>query len=75
MTHDNENELYMCDYCGFQGTWVETDLIHGELLGCEKCGNTFCTKCFMEKHGQMDYMNMMQGYNLILCPDCWNREK
>lgn len=36
-----------------------------------KCGDTFCSKCFIDRHGRKEYMKMMQGSDLIYCPACY----
>lgn len=71
MAYHNEDDTYSCDLCGFRNSWDADDDLHGELWSCEKCGKTFCSKCFSDKHGHKTYMYMMQKYGLILCPDCW----
>lgn len=50
-----ESDTYVCDICGFEGEWDDHDDIHGELWGCERCGGTFCTKCFIETIGTNAY--------------------
>lgn len=69
--YNSENDTYSCDICGFEAKWDASDDIHGEMWGCEKCGKTFCSKCFIEKHGNEKYRNMMQGSDLIFCPACY----
>lgn len=73
MAYHSEDETYSCDLCGFRNGWDESDELHGELWGCEKCGRVFCSKCFTDRHGHKQYMDMMQGNDLILCPDCWEK--
>lgn len=67
--------IYSCDICGFEGVWDITDDVHGTLWGCEKCGATFCTKCFVDKMGQKIYWDMMRSHDLILCPECYLKEE
>ena len=64
-------DTYTCDLCGFEMEWDASDLVHGEMWGCEKCGDTFCSKCFINRHGRKEYMEMMQGSDLVYCPDCY----
>lgn len=75
MAYHSEDNTYSCDFCGFQNGWDESDALHGELWGCEKCGRVFCSKCFADKHGHKQYMDMMQENNFILCPDCWEKAR
>lgn len=75
MAFHGEDGTYSCDCCGFRNKWSASDDIHGELWGCEKCGNTFCSKCFIDKYGNEEYMRMMQDSNEIYCPDCWENKK
>nr|DAH88766.1 MAG TPA: zinc-ribbon domain protein [Caudoviricetes sp.] len=75
MAYHIEDDTYSCDCCGFRNKWDASDSTHGELWGCEKCGNTFCSKCFIDKFGSKEYMNMMQGSNQIYCPNCWENER
>lgn len=75
MSYHSEDDTYSCDICGFRSKWNRSDDIHGELWGCEKCGDTFCTSCFIDRHGQKDYMSMMQRSDYILCPECWEKER
>ena len=46
----------------------------GSLWGCERCGSTFCTKCFIDKIGEAAYWKMMHGEDMILCPECYEKE-
>lgn len=64
-------DTYTCDLCGFEMEWDASDLVHGEMWGCEKCGDTFCSKCFIDRHGRKEYMKMMQDSDLIYCPVCY----
>lgn len=70
-----ESDTYVCDICGFEGEWNDHDDIHGELWGCERCGGTFCTKCFIETIGTNAYWKMMHSEDLILCPECYGKER
>lgn len=51
MYHE-KSDTYSCDICGFEMGWEDHDDEHGELWGCELCGATFCTKCYVERHGR-----------------------
>lgn len=64
-------DTYTCDLCGFEMEWDASDLVHGEMWGCEKYGDTFCSKCFIDRHGRKEYMKMMQDSDLIYCPACY----
>ncbi len=75
MAYHSEDGTYSCDSCEFRNGWDASDDLHGELWGCEKCGRTFCSKCFIDKHGHNEYMDMMQKGDLILCPDCREKER
>lgn len=75
MAYHSEDDTYSCDCCGFRNKWDGTDDIHGELWGCEKCGDTFCSKCFIDKLGSSEYMSMMQEADQIYCPECWEKER
>ena len=68
-----DKDKYVCDFCGVELAWDERDESHGEMWGCEKCGKSFCTKCFTERHGYDQWMNMMQLCNEIYCPDCYEK--
>lgn len=72
--YDAEKDTYSCDLCGFEMRWDAHDDEHGEMWGCEKCGGVFCSKCFIDKLGRDAYMQMMQGSDLIYCPDCYEKE-
>lgn len=67
------SNLYSCDFCGFEMNWDKKDDFHGEMWGCEKCGRTFCSKCFVDRFGREDYKDMMQDCDLIYCPECWQK--
>lgn len=71
--YSTETDLYQCDFCDFEEKWYVKDEIHGNLWGCERCGNIFCTKCFKDKLGEANYYQMMKGFNLICCPDCFEK--
>ena len=58
-------DSYQCDFCGFEEKWDATDEVHGDLWGCERCGNTFCTKCSKDKFGEANYYRMMKEFDLI----------
>lgn len=66
-------DTYKCDFCGFEEKWDETDEIHGDIFGCERCGKTFCAKCFKGKFGEDRYYQMMRNFDLIICPDCYEK--
>lgn len=68
-----EESVYECDICGFESKWDDYDEKNGELWGCENCGTTFCSKCFIDRHGQKQYIDMMKGSDLIYCPDCYEK--
>ena len=53
--------------------WDKTDDRRGEMWGCEKCGKTFCSKCFIDKLGKDVYWDMMKNHDLVLCPECYER--
>lgn len=69
MYHE-KTDTYSCDICGFEMGWEDHDDEHGELWSCELCGATFCTKCYVERHGRQNYNEMMQSGGYILCPNC-----
>lgn len=75
MAYKKETDTYTCDFCGFENGWEDYDEHHGELWGCEKCGKTFCTQCFMDKFGGKEYMNMMQNATEVHCPECWEKHR
>lgn len=68
-------DTYVCDICGFEGKFDTDNDIHGELWGCERCGDTFCSKCFIDRMGEEDYWKMMRDSDLIMCPLCYAKEK
>ena len=70
-----EKDTYICDTCSFEAKWDASDDIHGELWGCEECGATFCSKCFIDQFGQDAYMKMAQESDRIYCPVCWEKHK
>lgn len=71
--YNQETGQFACDTCGFESGWNDCDDTHGELWGCEECGDTFCSKCFKDKHGEEAYWNMMQDH-VICCPTCLAQE-
>lgn len=75
MTYNMESNTYACDICGVEMKWDASDDVHGEMWGCEKCGDAFCSKCFIDRHGRGEYMKMMKHSDLIYCPSCWERQK
>lgn len=68
-----KRDAYTCDLCGVEMKWDESDERNGEMWGCEKCGVTFCSKCFRDQKGMKAYMDMMQGFDLVLCPACYDK--
>lgn len=75
MAYRSSTDTYSCDICGFENKWDAYDDEHGDLWGCEKCGNTFCSKCFIDRFGRKEYMDMMQNCNQIYCPSCWEEQR
>ena len=59
-----------CDICGFKMKWYGHDDVHGDLWECERCGDMFCTKCFVDLMGRATYAEMMRSGGCILCPEC-----
>ena len=74
MGDPNRTEMYSCAICGFESKWEDEDPIHGEIWVCEKCGKVFCKKCFVDKYGKGKYMEMMQNYEIVYCPECYSRK-
>ena len=74
MSYNMRNDAYSCDYCGFEIKWDDSDDVHGEMWGCEECGATFCSKCFIDRFGPSSYVEMMQNFDLIMCPDCYYKK-
>ncbi len=70
----NGSNFYACDFCGYTMHIMDVEDVHGELWACERCGQTFCTKCAVERMGKDSYEKMMQGPGDILCPACKERE-
>lgn len=75
MAYNSKTDRYSCDTCGFENKWDDTDDENGELWGCEKCGNTFCSKCFIDRYGRQEYMDMMQNSSHVYCPDCLEKQR
>ena len=75
MAYSIKNDSYTCDFCNFEMGWEQKDDVHGEMWGCEKCGDNFCSKCFIDRYGKNEYMKMMQNFNQIYCPKCWEKHK
>lgn len=71
--YNMSSDTYTCDICGFEMPWDKTDDRRGEMWGCEKCGKTFCSKCFIDKLGKDVYWDMMKNHDLVLCPECYER--
>lgn len=66
---------YECDYCGTEMRFDERDDIHGVLWGCEACETTWCTKCFIDRHGLTAYEKMLRENDRIYCPSCYEQHK
>ena len=75
MAYNLGSDTYSCDICGFEMQWDASDLVHGEMWSCEKCGDTFCSKCFIDRYGRKEYMRMMQQSDLIYCSSCWEKAR
>lgn len=73
MSYNLNSDTYTCDICGFTQKWDEIDDVHGDMWGCEVCGTTFCSKCLKDAVGEVAYMDVMQGDDLIKCPECLNK--
>ncbi len=67
------SEKYVCDFCGVEIDWEETDDFCGNVWICESCGRTFCSKCLQDAIGQDDYWGMMLSCVPALCPDCYKK--
>ena len=72
---ETESSLYECDFCDFAEAWDDSDNAHGEMWGCDHCERIFCSKCFQDRYGIQRYMEMMQDWDLIVCPDCYEKVK
>lgn len=70
-----ETHRYTCDFCGFENDWESDDDVHGSMWGCEKCGKTFCKKCFTDRFGNEEWLNMINNADEVHCPDCWKKHK
>lgn len=68
-------DTYSCDLCDFEMEWDGHDKDHGDMWECEQCGDHFCSKCFIDRHGRKDFMDMLQNGNEVLCPECYRKEK
>lgn len=75
MVYNNDRDTYSCDICGFESEWEVNDDVHGELWSCEKCGKIFCTKCFTDRFGSDEYLEMINNADQVHCPDCWEKRK
>lgn len=75
MAYNNDRDIYSCDICGFESKWEAKDDAHGELWSCEKCGRIFCTKCFTDRFGNDEYLEMINNADQVHCPDCWEKRK
>lgn len=75
MAYNDEKGTYSCDICGFENEWEASDEVQGELWSCEKCGHIFCTKCFVDKFGRKEYMEMINNADQVYCPDCWEKRR
>lgn len=73
MAYNTVSDTYSCDICGFEMQWDASDLIHGEMWECDKCGYTFCSKCFIDRYGREEYTRMMQKSDFVYCPSCWKK--
>lgn len=73
MAYSPVSDTYSCDICGFEMQWDVSGLNHGEMWSCEKCGDTFCSKCFIDRYGRDKYTRMMQQSDLVYCPACWEK--
>jgi hypothetical protein len=75
----DRNELYFkatvqCYMCGYDGYRSRDDI--GKLFWrCEKCGRTFCSKCYIDKLGEAAYWGMIGGRTQTFCPQCAVEEK
>ena len=77
---NEEKEIYFpatvqCYMCGYSGYRSRKDI--GKLMWhCEKCGKSFCNKCYIEKLGEAAYWGMIGNKRTqILCPRCAEEEK
>lgn len=67
-----KSDTYVCDTCGFELKWDESDDTHGSMWGCEICGKNFCTTCFIKKHGRKAFDRMLQQEDRVQCMECYN---
>lgn len=68
-----KKDSYICDFCGVELAWSETDEEHGDIWGCEVCHKDFCVKCFIDRHGTENFNKMLWGPR-VKCPDCFKEE-
>lgn len=69
--YNYDRDSYTCDICGVEGDWGGGDERRGNFWECELCYSHFCTMCFIEKHGSIEFLKMMNDSDLVLCPSCW----
>lgn len=75
MAYNMGENTYTCDICGFASPWDKSDDIHGNMWSCEKCGNHFCSKCFIDTFGAAGYAEMMRKSHRVYCPACWEKHR
>ena len=72
--YNMSTRTYGCDICGFEMEYDDYDEVHGEMWECEKCGKTFCTKCFVDALGLPALERMFKKSDRVLCADCFAKE-
>lgn len=59
-----------CNFCGEEIEWEGSE--NGNIVwDCDRCNSIFCTNCFISKHGKEKYNDMMQHFEEVLCPKCY----
>ena len=69
-----KTDTYECDMCGHSDKWDGMSANNGMLWECEECGKHFCSKCFLDTHGQTIYQDMLHNSDRVMCADCYTLE-
>ena len=72
-----DNDIEQCCICHTKIEWGSRDEQNGRIWYCEECMDSFCEKCFEEKHGvvNLDDMIISTSDEKILCPSCYGNRK
>lgn len=62
-----------CIFCKTGIDWDSADSQRGNIWSCDRCGDDFCSRCFIERTEEK-YPPGHERYIQVLCPNCFTKD-